>query len=248
MSKNKTCGIYGIRNKKNNKIYVGRTNNFLRRETRHRSDLEKGIDSYHLQCSWNKHGEDAFVWEILEECDESIQVEREAFWIKKLNSGDTKFGFNLRIEKGIDGITSFREESKERCSKWQSGRTLPEDHKKNISNGLTKFYQENEVSIDTRKKLSEANTGKRHTEESKVLISEKIKQNYEKNPEIKEKISDRSKKSWSALTKEERSNRMKKVFESNKGKKQSKETSAKKSESMKRFWEKRRSQNQSENH
>lgn len=62
-------GIYMILNILNNHKYVGSTNNFKRRLTRHRGELRK--DKHHstyLQRAYNKYGEDKFIIYILERC------------------------------------------------------------------------------------------------------------------------------------------------------------------------------------
>lgn len=236
----KKCGIYVIRNIKNNKVYVGRTTNFEKREARHRLDLKKGIDSAHLQRSWNKHGAECFVWEVLEECNYLSQIEREAFWIKKLNSGDSKFGYNLRIEGGEEGITYFREESKEKCSKWQKGRILTEEHKKSISEGLSSYYLKNKVRKETRKKLSKASKGREHSDKSKEKISEGLKKMYSENPDAKRAAGERASQRWENLSSEEKNKKMKALQENNRGRKHSEETKRKKSEAMKRYWERKK--------
>lgn len=65
--------------------YVGRTKNTVRgRWTSHLADLRKCTHpSPHFQNTWNKHGEDAFAWEVLEECDDSVMVEREQHYMDK---------------------------------------------------------------------------------------------------------------------------------------------------------------------
>ena len=58
MKKNKNCGIYFIRNKINNKIYVGSSKNLYNREKEHFSDLRKGKHhNIYLQRAYDKYGE-----------------------------------------------------------------------------------------------------------------------------------------------------------------------------------------------
>lgn len=67
-----TVGIYQIRNLKNGKIYIGSTvkNGFKLRWYDHRKTLRKNChDNDRLQKSWNKHGEQNFIFEILEQID-----------------------------------------------------------------------------------------------------------------------------------------------------------------------------------
>jgi group I intron endonuclease len=61
------AGVYMIRCTANGKVYVGSTYDCVRRESQHRSNLNKGKHySRHLQNAWNKYGADAFVWSVLE--------------------------------------------------------------------------------------------------------------------------------------------------------------------------------------
>lgn len=63
------AGIYMIINILNNHKYIGSTNNFKRRLTRHRAELRKDRHhSLYLQRAYNKYGEDKFLVYILEKC------------------------------------------------------------------------------------------------------------------------------------------------------------------------------------
>ena len=61
-------GIYRIRNKLDDKRYIGSAQDFDERWEGHKKELQKGIhyNSY-LQNAWNKHGEENFAFEIEEE-------------------------------------------------------------------------------------------------------------------------------------------------------------------------------------
>lgn len=62
-----TC-IYQIRNKNNNKIYIGSTKNFHKRKLRHINDLRNNKHhNIYLQRCWNKtKNESIYVFEIIE--------------------------------------------------------------------------------------------------------------------------------------------------------------------------------------
>lgn len=71
-------GIYAIRNTLTGDYYVGSSTNIGHRWSVHRSYLRH--DSHHspiLQHAWNKYGEDAFVFEVVEVCEREELVERE---------------------------------------------------------------------------------------------------------------------------------------------------------------------------
>jgi group I intron endonuclease len=63
-----TRGIYKIINIINSKFYVGSAVDLKRRKTRHFSELRGNKhNNRHLQAAWNKYGEQAFVFVVLEE-------------------------------------------------------------------------------------------------------------------------------------------------------------------------------------
>lgn len=61
-------GIYKITNIKNNKVYIGSTDNMERRILQHKNELNNNKHhSYKLQMDWNKYGENNFTFDLLEE-------------------------------------------------------------------------------------------------------------------------------------------------------------------------------------
>ena len=89
------CGIYRIFNTKNNKSYICSSINLKSRKYKHFWMLSKTIhDNLHLQKSFTKYGQDSFVFEILELCDEKILFVRENYYIKINNSCNPEFGYN----------------------------------------------------------------------------------------------------------------------------------------------------------
>src|SRR5258705_5831466 len=76
-------GIYIILNTKNGKVYLGQTQNIRIRWNRHKRDLIKGNHpNKHLQLAWNKYGEKAFQFKILERCEVDKLNEREGHFIQ----------------------------------------------------------------------------------------------------------------------------------------------------------------------
>ena len=64
-------GVYQIRNKVDNKILLGSSNNLDAIWNRHRFTLNMGSHrNKALQDDWKLHGEDQFIYEILEEIDQ----------------------------------------------------------------------------------------------------------------------------------------------------------------------------------
>ncbi len=90
------CGIYRIMNLEDKKVYIGSSINTENREYKHFWMLKRGThDNIHLQRSFNKFGEKSFSFETIEECEESILVERENFYIQHYKSNISDFGYNL---------------------------------------------------------------------------------------------------------------------------------------------------------
>lgn len=82
-------GIYKITNKLNNKVYIGQSNNVLRRLNEHKRQRKVDIDSY-----INVLGVDNFEFEILEECSKEELDKKEQQYIKQYNSIED--GYNIQ--------------------------------------------------------------------------------------------------------------------------------------------------------
>lgn len=92
----KVSGIYVIRNTVSERVYVGSAHKVSFRWNRHRTLLRRGQHhSSFLQASWNKHGEAAFVIELLEAIpDTALLRDREQFWIDALGAFVSDGGLN----------------------------------------------------------------------------------------------------------------------------------------------------------
>ncbi|MBF1054549.1 MAG: GIY-YIG nuclease family protein, partial [Parvimonas sp.] len=74
--------IYEIRNKINNKVYIGSTIDFKQRKATHLKELRRGKHANsHLQNAWNKYGEDNFIFKIIERCSIENLLIREQYYI-----------------------------------------------------------------------------------------------------------------------------------------------------------------------
>jgi group I intron endonuclease len=91
-------GIYKIINVVNNKFYVGSAVNFSRRKARHFSELRHNKHNNRwLQASWNKHGESAFVFAVVEEVqDKTLLLEVENRWLK--DHVGKEYCYNLGVD------------------------------------------------------------------------------------------------------------------------------------------------------
>lgn len=147
--------LYKIRNVVNDKVYIGQsTQKTQQRLFEHRSKLRSNVhENIHLQRAWNKYGEDAFEFVVIQEtsCLRELN-DLEEQYIARYKSLNRKFGYNIRGGG--------------------NNRFLSEDTKKKISQSKLG------VSIHTaesRKKISDAQTGKIHSVESRRKRSKKLK-------------------------------------------------------------------------
>ena len=63
-------GVYGIRNSRDNKVFIGFSNDLPARLNRHKAELKFGShQNPELQKSWNSYGESSFEFEALELLD-----------------------------------------------------------------------------------------------------------------------------------------------------------------------------------
>lgn len=96
LGENKDCGgIYKITNINSEKVYVGKTNNFLIRWRTHAKrgcNIER-ISGEIYEAMFNE-GLENFMWEIIEICSKEQQTEKEKYWIDFYKSN--RWGYNIR--------------------------------------------------------------------------------------------------------------------------------------------------------
>jgi len=94
-------GIYRIRNVINNKCYYGSSKNINRRWSKHKSQLRYDRhENVVLQRAWNKYGNENFVFEVVEECDENELLIIEQKYL------DSKPEYNIgKTASGGDNLT-----------------------------------------------------------------------------------------------------------------------------------------------
>src|SRR5579884_504761 len=99
----KGFGVYRIRNLLNGKVYVGSTSTgFRRRWGMHRNRLRAGRHAnQHLQAAWDKYGEAAFAFEVLEVVADAAEVlPREQDWLDRLEPWRPEVGYNISPTAG----------------------------------------------------------------------------------------------------------------------------------------------------
>lgn len=104
------CGIYMINNTVNGKPYIGQAKDIAHRWSTHRVELNaKRHANRHLQGAWNKYGAEAFVFSVLEECEETNLNEREKYYIEQYDAYEN--GYNM--DQGGEGIVGFKHTEEE---------------------------------------------------------------------------------------------------------------------------------------
>src|SRR5229473_1751265 len=124
-------GIYLITNIVNWKRYVGKDSNLPNRWGHHKRQLNLGTHkNSHLQRSWKKYGESAFVYSILRYCKKEDLIEYEQFYMDLYDcvNNDTR-GYN---KKNADG-SEMSEETCAKISASLTGKKLSEETKAKIS-------------------------------------------------------------------------------------------------------------------
>lgn len=164
----KKSGIYKITNSSNNHCYIGQTHNLFDRKTRHITSLNGQYHhNSHLQRAFNKYGEKAFVFNVVLICESSELTYYEQKIVELYNP---EYNIHKICVTSPFGIKRT-EESKQKTSgvnHWMFGKTMSDEHKKNLSNARKGIYP----SEETRKKLSEAKKGKPRSPETIRKMSE----------------------------------------------------------------------------
>ncbi len=125
----KKCGIYSIINVVNNKKYIGSSKNLYNRLHEHYHNLKhnKAHNSY-LQNSWNKYGEDNFIYEIICFCELKEQFIKEQYYLDLYNP---EYNFAPKV-------IPFEK------------RILSQKEKDTISETLKRRYKNKEIKIQRR--------------------------------------------------------------------------------------------------
>lgn len=171
----------------NGKVYIGITSQKPERRWRNGHGY-KGQNNYFWRAIC-KYGWENIKHEILEDnLTNKEACEKEKQYIQEHQSTNRKFGYN--ITDGGEGCTGLKGEKNP-----MYGIPRTDEAKKNISKAIQKYYETHEkkpVSEETRKKLSIINSGennamygrcgelnpfygKTHSEETRRILSEKLK-------------------------------------------------------------------------
>lgn len=165
----RTSGIYKITCTPTGKIYVGSAIDLHERKTAHFCDLraQRHCNVY-LQNAWNKHGESAFIFVIIELVLLPFLIEREQYWIDRLQVCNPRKGFNLMPTAGSPLGYTYSEETRKKISAAHRGKPKSDEHRRKLSEA----NKGKKLSIEIRQKLSEAHRGKPHSETHRANLSD----------------------------------------------------------------------------
>lgn len=161
-------GVYRIIHVESQRSYVGSSGNVAKRWTQHKSLLRHmKHSSQKLQRAWSKYGEQAFILELLEECELSALRAKEQYWLETLKGYEE--GFNCtRV------ALEHSAEVRERISKSKQGRTVSDETREKMS----KSHKSNGIRPSTsqlhtpeaKAKSAAARVGLHLSEETKLKI------------------------------------------------------------------------------
>lgn len=118
-----TSGVYLIRNKVNNLVYVGASARVNARIADHFRNLRGNRHhSSNLQNAFNEYGEEAFEFILLEET-QNLE-EREQYWCDHYKANNSQFGYNVRISVNTNkgNKVQISAETRDKISKANSGK------------------------------------------------------------------------------------------------------------------------------
>lgn len=114
-----TYYIYVLRNKINDKIYVGQTTNLAKRRREHKAKDRVSTKRSPLYQSIQKYGFENFEMISIEEFESPSETDdAEEFWIQYFQSRNRDIGYNLaaggRVNRGFKHSEKFKREQSDR--------------------------------------------------------------------------------------------------------------------------------------
>lgn len=159
-------GIYVIRHNQTGVVYVGSALNIKKRWRDHRRELLRGKHhSIRLQNSWNKYGEQAFEFIVLEPVTQiETLIPREQHWIRFFGSSMPTKGFNILPLAGSRLGSKHHAGAKEKMRAAKLGKKRPpfsDEHRDKIR--ANKMGNKNTLgqkrSMETKGKIRAAKMG-----------------------------------------------------------------------------------------
>lgn len=175
---NQDCGIYMLKNIITGDFYIGQSIHMAHRKGCHLYELRSHRHANkHLQRAFNKYGEENFVFEVLQCCEESRLTEYEQAFV---NIWKPRYNMCKECVRGM----RHSDETKRKISMALTGKKLPKEQCRKISEAnmgkhslsedhLAKLVAINTgkiVSDATKQKMHDVNTGKKLSEDHKRKI------------------------------------------------------------------------------
>ena len=150
-------GIYCIRNKVNNKVYIGKAKCIYRRIRQHINNLNKKSrdnENDHLINAWHKYGRENFEYFVVEYVPFDLLKTQELYWQMSYNCTDRNKGYNIRLDSETNCIVS--KETRNKLSDAQIKRF--KDPKERLKVSHTYWKDNPEATKEMAKKVSESTT------------------------------------------------------------------------------------------
>lgn len=126
-------GVYAIMNIKTLGVYIGESIDIAHRNQTHLNFLRKNKhENYKLQLSWNKYGEENFVFIILQKCEWDELCYLEKLYIDKFPPERV---YNISTRGCSVKGSTLNEETKQKISQSLKGRRPPKESLINLNLG-----------------------------------------------------------------------------------------------------------------
>lgn len=169
-----TSCIYSIVNLTNDKLYIGSAIDWIDRWRLHKLHLNRNTHhSILLQRSWNIHGEENFAFNIIEFVEKENLLEREKYWIEKLDVCNPQLGYNLcKVARNRLGVKAS-EETRLKLSLSHQGKKPSEETRRKMSESKigNKYNTGRKQTQEHIEKRANSNKGKKRSEESRLKMS-----------------------------------------------------------------------------
>ena len=168
-------GIYQILCKPTGKVYIGSAVNLAERKYDHFKTLRTGTHhNLYLQRAWNKYGNDAFEYSVLERCEKGRLTELEQSYIDLLKAAVRDYGFNICPNARSALGYKHTIEAKRKMSEKLLGLKRSKETREKMS--ISRTGKKMNLSPQQRNALSQRfvgnrwNSGRKHTDETRSKL------------------------------------------------------------------------------